>query len=85
MLSSTAQKSGIPYSFSSSVSYDKLSPAYKHFCLSITSQLEPKFYHEAVAFGHWRDAMLAEISALEANKTWVVCDLPSNKRSIGCK
>jgi hypothetical protein len=85
ILSSTAQKSGIPYSFSSSVSYDKLSPAYKHFCPSITSQPEPKFYHEAVVFGHWRDAMSVEISALEANKIWVVCDLPPNKRPIGCK
>jgi hypothetical protein len=29
--------------------------------------------------------MQAEILALEANQTWVVFDLPSNKQAIGCK
>jgi hypothetical protein len=82
---STAQHSSIPYSLSAFVSYDKLSPAYKHFCLSISAQIEPQFYHEAVTFDHWHDAMSAEISALKANQTWVICDLPSNKHPIGCK
>jgi hypothetical protein len=76
---STAPHSGIPFS------YDKLSPAYKHFCLSISVQTEPQFYHEAVTFGHWRDAMSVEISTLEANQTWVVYDLLPNKHPIGCE
>jgi len=29
--------------------------------------------------------MSAEISALKANNTWVVCDLPPHKHPIGCK
>jgi hypothetical protein len=29
--------------------------------------------------------MQAEILALETNQTWIVTDLPSNKKDIGCK
>jgi len=83
--SSIAKDSGIPYSLSSFLSFDKLSPSYKHFCLSISSQSDLQLYHQAVKSAHWRDAMTAEISALEANKTWIVTDLPSNKQPIGCK
>ena len=46
---------------------------------------EPKFYHQAVKDPKWREAMAAEISALEANHTWVLTPLPSHKKTIGCK
>jgi len=39
----TAPNSGIPYSLSSYLFCDKLSPTYRHFCFSIFAQPEPKF------------------------------------------
>jgi hypothetical protein len=76
---------GNPYSLSSVLSYDRLSPSHKHFSLSISSHYEPKFFHQAIKFPHWREAMNAEISALQQNNTWFLTSLPPGKRAIGCK
>jgi len=62
-----------------------LSPSYKQFVLSVSSSIEPTFYHEAVQHSCWRDAMQAEIKALGDNNTWTLMPLPPNKTLIGCK
>ena len=73
------------YPLSNYLSYQSLSPSHIAFVISVSSQYEPQFYHQAVPFQHWRQAMQDELAAMEANKTWSVIPLPKGKRSIGCK
>lgn len=82
---STMDNGFVLYPLSSYLSYSRLSPSHRAYSLAISNHVEPKSYHEAVKFSEWRDAMKAEISALESKKTWVLTELPPNKTAIGCK
>ena len=77
--------SGKPHALSSSLSYSHLSSSHKSFALALTTMSEPTSFAQASQIPHWREAMLSEFTALEANNTWVVTALPAGKQPIGCK
>ena len=69
---SSASSLGILYPLSSSLSYTKLSNQHRAFSIAL---LDPR----------WKDAMQAEIDALQENHIWVITPLPLGKVPIVCK
>lgn len=49
------------YPLDKHLSYQSLSSSHKSFVLNISCHFEPRFYHEAVPFSHWRVAMNDEL------------------------
>jgi hypothetical protein len=53
--------------------------------LMIRNDDEPTTYREASKRRVWIEAMNAEITSIERNKTWKLVDLPKNRKAIGLK
>ena len=83
--STAPSDTGVLYPLASTLSYTKLSSSHKSFALALTIAKEPETYAQALNDPKWLDAMKAEIDALQANCTWVICKLPPGKVPIGCK
>ncbi|XP_065859400.1 retrovirus-related Pol polyprotein from transposon RE1 isoform X1 [Euphorbia lathyris] len=75
----------ICHPISSVMTYDKLSQNPKRFSCSIITETEPKSYQEACTNPKWREAMQAEIDALDRNGTWEICSLPNDKEEVGAR
>lgn len=73
------------HEISSYLDYNKLSPLYLSFLVSIDKVKEPASYAEAKRLLVWDDPMDDEITALEDTETWTICTLPPDKTPIGCR
>jgi len=73
--------SRVKYPLNYVLSYNKLSPSYKSFVMSLSSHVEPNTYFEAVKHDCWRKAIQCETFALESNQTWETALLPKDKLS----
>ena len=82
---SSISSSRCSHPLQSVLSYSRISPSHQHYIMSLSSELEPASYQEATQHPCWRDAMKAEIEALELNKTWHIVTVPPHVKPIGYK
>ena len=73
------------YPLSYVVSFKKLFQSNKSFLTSLNNIEIPTTLFEALFDENWKQAMNAEMKALEKNKTWELVDLPARKRLVECK
>lgn len=61
----------------------------QHFVANTEQRyVEPKTFAEAIASDQkqqWIEAMNDEMKSLKKNGTWTLCELPSDRKAIGCK
>ena len=73
------------YPLSQFLSYHSLFSNHKQFLFTVSSSYEPQYYHQVDHFPQWREAIKAELDALESTNTWSVVPLPQGKHPIGCR
>ncbi|WVZ08327.1 hypothetical protein V8G54_021673 [Vigna mungo] len=61
--------SSTAYPIQSYLSYSKCSNSHTVFCMSLSAIIKPSSFKETCQHAHWQQAMLAEIKALERNRT----------------
>ena len=56
--------------------------------MEIGDPFDPTSYSEAMRSQEsdlWMEAMKDEIDSIEKNEVWELCDLPKDRKSVGCK
>ncbi|XP_071713293.1 uncharacterized protein [Rutidosis leptorrhynchoides] len=75
----------VKYGVEKVVNYSNLCHENLCFVSSLNKSIEPKHYHRAVNDPNWVAAINDEMEALYRNNTWILTELPENRKSIGCK
>lgn len=78
-------KSNSPYPLTNYISFDNCTPQHRAFLSSVITTDEPRNFTEAIKIPEWRDAIVKEHSALQANDTFTPTNIPPGKTTIGCK
>ncbi|GJS06006.1 ribonuclease H-like domain-containing protein [Tanacetum coccineum] len=73
------------YGIEKHVNYSKLFGNNICFASNLNKSCEPKSFKEVILDKNWIEAMNNEMEALFRNKTWILVDLPPNRKTIGCK
>jgi len=73
-----------PYPMHSFVFYDNCSSDHTAFCHNIFVKAESFSFKEAAQHDCWKQAMDAELHALDRNQTWTLVLPPSGIKPIGC-
>jgi len=73
------------YPMRSFISYDNCSSDHTAFFHNISAQAKPFSFKEAAQHDCWKQAMDAELHALDKNQTWTIVPPPSDIKPIGCR
>nr|KYP64997.1 Retrovirus-related Pol polyprotein from transposon TNT 1-94 [Cajanus cajan] len=77
--------STVRYPISDYLPYTSYSVVQQSFVSAISSIIEPRSYQDVINHDCWKEAIRAELDALDKQKTWILTDLPSKKRVVGCR
>ncbi|GJT75154.1 ribonuclease H-like domain-containing protein [Tanacetum coccineum] len=75
----------VKYGVEKVVNYANLDHDSFCFASSLNRSVEPSCYEHAILDNNWIDAINSETEALNKNHTWIITDLPPNRKPIKCK
>jgi transposase InsO family protein len=75
----------VQYPIQDYISYSNITNDHYAYLNALSQTEEPKNYEMAKLDLRWHKAMNEELHALEKNQTWEICELPKNKKIVGCK
>ncbi|XP_071695376.1 uncharacterized protein [Rutidosis leptorrhynchoides] len=75
----------VKYNINDYLNYSKLGSENYCFVTSLTKGHEPKSFKEACIDQNWVNAMNDEMEALNRNNTWILTELPKDRKPVGSK